>query len=79
MGGTLTHKVARRSFHKQVTTELWEWRILGEKAEQAQRPHSRNASEEAEVQEEANVEEAESGRMDGDSNQTFRALQLDLT
>lgn len=37
----------------------WEWRILGERAEEAQRPRSRGASEGAEGQEEASVEEAE--------------------
>lgn len=37
----------------------WEWRIIGDRAEEAQRPLSRSASEGPEGQEEASVEEAE--------------------
>lgn len=43
----------------------WEWRISGEQAEQAQRPCSRNASGEAEGQEEATMDGGGREREDG--------------
>lgn len=87
--GSTSDKVAGGGLSKQVTLELrfrdeagsvlgWGGGILGKQAEWAQRPCSRNASGELEGQEGALVVEADSGKVDGLSNQTLPASPLDL-